>query len=229
MKIKDLVDTDHPLVIEKAEELTGHIDGDAERVASIFNYVRDGITFAFPCGGDLVAASETIKSARGQCNTKGTLFLALCRAAGIEARLHFSSIKKEIQRGLFTGLMYRLMPDEISHSWIEVKLEGRWHRIDAYINDFDFYQKGKSALAARNWDTGFSISCSAGSSTADLDFEDEGFVQMDAVVKDHGIHEPEDYFASELYLNRPGFFKLFIYRLVVGRINRRVEKMRSSE
>ncbi len=229
MKLKQLADTASPLVQKKAEELTATLTGDREKVRAIFHYVRDGIDFGFPSAGDLVSASETISSGMGQCNNKGILFLALCRGAGINARLHFSSIKKEIQRGLFTGLMYRLMPDTISHSWVEAEVEGAWHRIDSYINDIDFYHAGKCILAERNWDTGFSISCSGGSSTAELDFEEEGFVQMDAVIEDHGVHEPEEYFTSSLYLNRPGFFKLMIYRLVVPGINDVIRKMRSGQ
>ena len=69
----------------------------------------------------------------------GTLFLALCRAAGVPARLHFSLIDKRIQRGLFHGLAYRLLPKRLSHSWLEVEIDGTWRRIDGYINDAPFF------------------------------------------------------------------------------------------
>jgi hypothetical protein len=52
---------------------------------------------------------------------------------------------------------------------------------------------------------------------------------MDAVVDDHGVwDEPADYYASARYRNRPGFFKLWLYRLLVGGINRRVRAIRGT-
>lgn len=79
-------------------------------LARIFRYVRDDIVFGFPLKGDFVKASETINLGYGQCNTKATLLLALCKASGIPARIHFSWIRKDIQKGFFTGLAYWLMP-----------------------------------------------------------------------------------------------------------------------
>lgn len=227
MKKIILSDFDHPIVKAKAAELTNKTAADKDKIQNIFNYVRDEIAFGFPANGDIMRASQTIVLKMGQCNTKSTLFLALCKAAGIPARIHFSTIKKEIQRGLFTGIAYRIMPDTLSHSWIEVKTDGEWIRIDSYINDKGFYAAGKYQLKKRKWNTGFSISCTSGESSADLNLNEEKFVQMDAVIDDHGVwDEPMDYYNSSLYKNRPGFIKLCMYRLMVGRINRRVKKLR---
>jgi hypothetical protein len=139
----------------------------------------------------------------------------------------FSLINKEIQRGLFPRFAYRLMPPLISHAWLEVEVEGRWRRIDSYINDEDFYQAGKRELGAKGWQTGYSVSCSKGASSSELSLDDERFVQMDAVAEDQGTYEePADYYASDSYKNRPGAVKLLIYRLIVGKINRRVARLR---
>lgn len=108
--IPPLVDHDHPLVRETAERLIGDETSPRGQLAQLFSYVRDEILFGFPADGDLMKASETILLGMGQCNTKGTLLVALCRSVGIPARMHFSLIKKEIQRGLFTGIGYALMP-----------------------------------------------------------------------------------------------------------------------
>lgn len=101
-----LADYDHPLVKSIAHQLTdstSRVDGKVER---IFYYVRDEIAFFFPDEGDFVKASEILQTKRGQCNTKGTLFLALCKAVEIPARLHFSLISKQIQRGFCSGWSY---------------------------------------------------------------------------------------------------------------------------
>lgn len=108
--IPRLVDYGHPLVRETVARLTRGEVSLRGKLEKLFYYVRDEIRFGFPKNGDLVKASDTIRLGMGQCNTKGVLFFSLCKAAGIPARIHFSLIKKEIQRGLFTGIGYALMP-----------------------------------------------------------------------------------------------------------------------
>ncbi len=50
---------------------------------------------------------------------------------------------------------------------------------------------------------------------------------MDAVVEDQGVWaDPADYYSTKHYKNRPGRFKLFVYGLLVGRVNKRVESLR---
>ena len=226
-KMQRLADFDHSLVIKTAKDAAGSAATDRDRLRQLFFYVRDEILFGFPANGDLVKASDTIRLKMGQCNTKGTLFLALCKALGIPARMHFSAIRREIQRGLFVGPMYRLMPETISHAWLEVEIDGVWRRLDSYINDESFYLAGRVELKARGWETGFSVSCAAGESGAEFSIDREKFVQMGAVTEDHGVwDEPADYYNSGMYRNRPGILKLLIYRLAVGRINRRVNRLR---
>jgi hypothetical protein len=224
-----LADDHQPLVRETAHRLTLAKQTDREKLEGLFYYVRDEIKFGFPLSGDLTPASATIRLQMGQCNTKGTLFLALCKVAGIPARIHFSLIDKRIQKGLFPGLMYWLLPPFLSHSWVEVQVDGRWRRIDSYINDRDFYQAGKQALGNSGWDTGFSIACSGGPSGIELNLEEEAFVQMGAVTEDHGVWEdPADYYATDLYKNRPSAIKLLFYRWRIGKVNQKVAQMRQS-
>lgn len=218
----------HPAVVAKAAELTDSKTGDKEKLASIFAFVRDEIRFGFPPNGDLTTASETLRLGMGQCNTKGTLFLALCKASSIPARLHFSLIDKDIQRGLFTGLAYWLMPPSLSHCWIEVRVDDQWHAIDSYINDEAFAQAGAAELARCGWDTGFSLACSGGPISTEFRLDRESFVQMDAVVKDQGVWDiPSRYYESSHYKNRLGWFRRLMYRLLIGRSNRRIRTLRN--
>ena len=222
-----LADYDNPLVRKTAERSIGDANTVREKLNRLFHYVRDDIKFGFTQDGDLVKASTTIRLGKGQCNTKGTLLLALCKAVEIPARIHFSLIKKEIQRGLFTGLGYKLMPPLLSHSWIEVEVDGKWRSIDSYINDEAYYQAAKSELQKKGWDTGYSISCPDGECSCDFNIDQELFVQMGAVVGDHGVwDDPCDYYATDRYQNRPNTMKLFLYSLMIWRINRRIESMR---
>ena len=223
-----LADFDHPLVRGLAERLTVGATSEREKLERLFEYVRDEVKFQFPIEGDLIKASDVIRARSGQCNTKGTLLLALCKAAGIRARIHFSLIKKDIQRGFFTGLAFWLMPSRISHSWIEVEIDGSWRKIDAYINDRPLQVGAVSELKQRGWRTGFSVALpKEGEPAGDLDIDAERFSQMAAVTDDHGTYDdPAQYYASAQYQNRPSRPRLWLYRHMVGGINERVERLR---
>ena len=224
-----LADHGHPLVKDLAARLTQCQETQRQKIEAIFLYVRDDIAFGFPAEGDMVPAWRTIELKLGQCNTKTTLFVALCRAAGIQARAHFSLISRDIQRGLFRGVMFRLMPREISHSWAEVLVDGRWVALDGFINDMPYFLAARRRLRQLGWDVGLSVACNAGDASADFDLTHEKYVQMAAVTTDQGVwDEPGQYYASGLYANRPGFFKLAVYRLLLPLLNARVAKLRNS-
>jgi len=227
--ITNLADHGNPTVKNKALILTKYCETIEDRIKAFFCYVRDDIKFQFPDEGDFVPASQTIKYGYGACNNKTILYLALCRAIGIEARIHFSLIDKSIQRGLIKGLFYWIIPQKISHGWLEVKLKNSWFPIDSYINDTEYYIVAKKKLRERGWNTGYSIACSKNESSSELDFDKEQFVQMDAVTDDHGVYvDPADYFKSPSYKNRPNVLTLFIYKVFISSVNNRVKKMRYS-
>jgi len=80
-----LADYDNPLVRKAAERLTGNTNTVLEKLDRLFHYVRDDIKVGFTQDGDLVKASTTTRLGKGQCNTKGTLLLALCKAVDLPA------------------------------------------------------------------------------------------------------------------------------------------------
>ena len=75
---------------------------DFERIKSIYNYVRDEILFGYNIDDD-IPASRVLSDGYGQCNTKGTLFMALLRACDIPCRVHGFTIDKKLQKGAMTG------------------------------------------------------------------------------------------------------------------------------
>ena len=225
--MKPLSDSTHPLVQETAKTLTMGVSEPRDKLANIFHYVRDEILFGFPPEGDFVKASQTIKRGYGQCNTKGILILALCQAVGIPARLHFSRISKEIQHGFLMGLFYSQMPKEVTHSWLEVQLNGQWVQVDTYINDIDLHNAALRRLKCIGWNTGFSVSRVEGEPSATLDMDKTQYSQMGAVVGDDGTwNDAADFFNGSRYLNRPGVIKQWLYRLYLPLANRRVRRLR---
>ncbi len=111
-----------------------------ERIRSIYNFIRDEIRFGYNVD-DSIPASKVLKDGYGQCNTKGTLFMALLRAVGIPCRVHGFTIRKELQEGAMTGFVYKQAPKNIFHSWVEVYLEGKWYELEAFIIDKDYLGK----------------------------------------------------------------------------------------
>ncbi|MDF2986562.1 MAG: transglutaminase family protein [Eubacterium sp.] len=223
------IDSGSTHVKEIAKVLIENTKSTEDIVRNIFYYVRDEIEFGFLPEADFVKASDIILRKKGQCNNKTILFKALCEAAGIEARIHYSSIDKAIHTGLYKGLAYKLLPREISHSWIELKVGNEWVKIDSFINDLKFYEKGRTILKNSGKKVGYSVSCSVGDSSADFSLDSTKFVQMGSVREDHGVYDdPQEYFSSEKYNNNPGKFKMFIYRRYLKRLNARIEAIRNS-
>jgi hypothetical protein len=223
-----LSDFDHPVVEKKAAELTAAKRTPLEKVESIFHFVRDGIQFGFTPKWDEVKASEVISCGIGYCNTKATLFLALSRASGIPARIHFGLIDMRIMRGILPSFAFPFMPEAGGHSWIEVELEGQWKPIDSYINDRAFYEHALKRLKESGSALGYSVSFLDGKSSCDFNFGEKGFVHMGAVVEDHGTWEdPSEYFASDKYL-RFNTIQLFSYPLLAALANRNINAIRAS-
>lgn len=89
-----------------------------ERLKSIYDFVRDEILFGYNID-DNVPASKVLADGYGQCNTKGTLFMAILRACNIPCRVHGFTIDKKLQKGAMTGVVYKNAPQNVFHSWVE--------------------------------------------------------------------------------------------------------------
>jgi hypothetical protein len=223
---KRLSDYDHPSIETKAEELTRNKINRLDKIESLFYFIRDEIRFGFPPKWDAVKASETLQYRMGYCNTKATLLLALCKAAGIPARIHTGLIDIEIMRGVFPSFAFPFLPSSGGHSWIEINIKDEWKPIDSYINDKPFYEVALKRLQESGKMTAFSISHAKGESSCEFNFGEKGFVQMGAVVEDHGVWDDySEYMSSNKYssMNR---MQLMAYPLIALISNRNIERLR---
>ena len=227
---KNLADYNHPLVVQKARELTRGVSTDRGKIEKLFYYVRDEIRYGFLKELDYLTASDIIRRKMGQSNNKGILFFSLCKALDIPVRMHFSIINKAILRGLFTGLAYKILSEQISHCWIEVLVEDTWRSIDTYICDEDYYRAAMTELNSCSRDSGYPLACPADGSGLAFNIDQEEPVLMDAVVLDQGVYDdPSDYFYSMRYVNRFAIVKFFIFQhVIIPWVNRRTERMRLS-
>ncbi len=197
-----------------------------ERIRSIYNFIRDEIRFGYNVD-DSIPASKVLKDGYGQCNTKGTLFMALLRAVGIPCRVHGFTIRKELQEGAMTGFVYKQAPKNIFHSWVEVYLEGKWYELEAFIIDKDYLgklqQKNSSCTGAF---------CKFGVGVEDfknpvIDFNrNNTYIQSTGINQDFGIYDSPDALLKKHH-QEMGFIKKYAFRYY-GRhmMNRNVKKIR---
>lgn len=121
---------------------------DIDKIGAVYDFVRNDIAFGYNRADD-IPASEVLSDGYGQCNTKGTLLMALLRAVGLKCRTHGFTIHKGVQRGVVPELVYPIAPKEILHSWIEVELDGGWVNLEGFILDNAFLEVLQSSFADR--------------------------------------------------------------------------------
>ncbi len=199
-----------------------------ERIKAIYNFVRDEILFGYN-SDDSIRASKVLADGYGQCNTKGTLFMALLRGCGIPCRIHGFTIDKKLQKGAMTGLVYALAPRNVFHSWVEVCLDGVWYELEAFILDKPYLE----SLQSINSDCTGAF-CGYGVAVEDfrnpvVDFErNSTYIQSEGINQDFGVYDSPDDLLREHHQEMSSL-KAFTYRNI-GRhlMNANVKKIRNA-
>ncbi len=200
-----------------------------ERTQSIYRFVRDEILFGYNID-DAIPASCVLSDGYGQCNTKGTLFMALLRACHIPCRVHGFTIDKHLQYGAMTGLVYRKAPNNVFHSWVEVWQDGRWYELEGFILD-SLYLRALQHRFLPNADGSF---CGYGVAISDfmnppIDFNCcNTYIQRDGINQDFGVFDSPDELFSSHQQDMHGL-KRFAYRHLGRHImNHNVNRIRHS-
>ena len=133
------VDSDSPIIREKAEEITRGCTTDADKTVAIHRYVRD-LIFDISGGFEMLLdgrgkASDLIREGRGFCMHKAVGFAALCRACGIPARIGFEIVDCPDKPFLSEKMrkMYGTRPQPW-HSAGEAYLDGKWIVVDCTVD-----------------------------------------------------------------------------------------------
>jgi len=197
------------------------------KIQKIYNFVRDEIKFGFNTD-DSIPASEVLRDGYGQCNTKGTLLMALLRAVGIPCRFHGFTIDKKLQKGAMTGLIYKLAPQSIVHSWVEVFWNERWYNIEGFILDRRYLKNLQQKFS--DCTAGF---CGYGVATDNFQNPqiewngNDTYIQKEGIHHDFGVFDsPDDFF--EKHKQRLSPLKKWIFRNVARKLmNRNVERIRA--
>ena len=128
------IDSDHPAVIAFARRQAQGAD-DRERAVALTLAVRDGFRYD-PYKADLsptgMRASTVLAQGYGWCVSKAVLLAAVCRAAGIPARLGFADVRNHLS----TERMRKNMETEIFywHGYTDLWLDGAWRKATPAFN-----------------------------------------------------------------------------------------------
>ncbi len=220
------LDIGHPAVIDAMRRATSGVTTPRERAVRIHDYVRDTIRFGWAPEFYRQKASEVLASGIGYCNTKSTLFVAMLRAAGIPARLHFVGLRAEILHGLISsGTGY------VDHSYSEVLIDGRWLRVDSYIVDRPLAIKARARLLREGRVLGYGVHRSGvsewdGQGDAFSQFVDDGTV-AGLGNADHGVYaDVGAFYDSGLGVNRLSLPLRIVFGWVSASANARAERLR---
>lgn len=198
------------------------------QIGATYDFVRNEIAFGYNRADDL-RASEVLSDGYGQCNTKGTLFMALLRGLGIPCRLHGFTIHKELQRGVVPELIYPLAPAEILHSWVEVETENGWVNLEGFILDTPFLR-----TLQKEFDGAESL-CGYGAGTGCLSAPpvewtgDDTYIQKSGITRDLGVFDSPDEF-YRMHHQKLGVLRDWLYRHVIRHwMNARVRAIRNGK
>ncbi|RED10634.1 transglutaminase-like domain-containing protein [Pontivivens insulae] len=220
-----LLDFNEPSIVALVEERGWRTLSARDRIGAAYEFVRNEILFGYNYD-DALPASRVLADGYGQCNTKGTLLMALLRALDVPCRFHGFTIDKGLQRGVVPELIYPIAPRNIIHSWVEVYFEDRWINLEGFILDAAMLGALQTAFPKRQ------SLCAYGAGTDALQrpcvsWQGEStYIQRTGINYDFGVFDaPDAFYADHRQL---GGLKGLLYRAVIRHwMNRRVARMRA--
>ncbi len=223
-----MLDFNHPQIQSLIEQRHWRDLSQYDAIGEIYNYVRDEISFGYNAD-DRIPASQVFKDGYGQCNTKGTLLIALLRAVGVPTRFHGFTIYNELQRGAIPNHLFFFAPKRIIHSWVEIYYKDRWINLEGYIIDKPYLKQIQSRFAEDNESfSGFGIATKCLASP-DVDWTGEDtYIQSDGIADDFGTYEQPDDFYLKHGSNLTGIKKVLFRYALRHLMNRNVNNIRSN-
>ncbi|WP_353096012.1 transglutaminase-like domain-containing protein [Tissierella praeacuta] len=200
-----------------------------QKVLEIYNFVRDEIKFGYNID-DTLPASRVLKDGYGQCNTKGTLFMALLRAVDIPCRIHGFTINKELQKGAMTGLMYKIAPQNVVHSWVEILFDGNWLNLEGFILDVSYLNKLQDKFSkCKGSFCGYGIATDDFKNPQIYWNKNDTYIQKEGINQDFGVFDSPDEFFS-MHSQELSTLKKWFYQHIGRKLmNQNVSKIREIE
>jgi transglutaminase-like putative cysteine protease len=129
------IESEHPSVVEYANDVTDHDSNDVDTAKALFYAVRDDIRYD-PYKIDLrpegMRASAALENKYGFCIPKAVLLAASARAKGIPSRLGFADVKNHLN----TERLKQIMQTNVFafHGYTELFLGDKWVKATPAFN-----------------------------------------------------------------------------------------------
>ncbi|MDN5200105.1 transglutaminase family protein [Fulvivirgaceae bacterium BMA10] len=199
-----------------------------EQIKAIYLFVRDEMAFGYNLH-DEIPASKVLKDGYGQCNTKSTLLMALLRVLDIPCRFHGFTIDKALQQGAIKGIWYKLAPQNIVHSWVEVFYKNQWFHLEGVILDRKYLEQLQNKFSDCN-----KTFCGYGAFTdnfrnPEIDWqENHTYIQKLGINQDFGLFDNPDSFYKD-HGQDLSFLKSVLFRNLIRHLmNKNVNRIRTN-
>jgi transglutaminase-like putative cysteine protease len=131
----EFIDSDHESIRAKARETAGSAPDPVERARVLYRAVRDEIRYdpyIDYTDPETYRASSVLAKGHGYCVGKASVYVALCRAAGIPARLGLADVKNH----LATPRLLEAVGTEVFayHGYVEIMPEREWIKATPTFN-----------------------------------------------------------------------------------------------
>ncbi len=133
---EEMIESDDPAIVARARELTAGARDAWEAARRLSRFVAEEIAYQVPGG----SAKHTLETRRGECGAHAALLVALCRAAGIPARVVSGAVYSHLHGGSFG-----------QHAWVEIFM-GKgpgWVPVDPTMHEVDRCDAGHLRLGER--------------------------------------------------------------------------------
>ncbi len=221
-----MTDSSASSVDETTRRVVANAQNERERAVRIHDFVRDEIKFGWSAGFYDQRAKDVLAARVGYCNTKSTLFVAMLRAVGIEARQRFMNIDAAIVRDF-------LDPETtyVDHSYTEVKIDGRWLKVDSYVVDRTLADAARARLQREGKIVGYGVHQNG---TSDWDGTNDAFSQFvndgsypRLSTKDFGVYDDvHAFYASGNGVNTQPWIVRQLIGFLSRNANQRIENIR---
>ena len=129
LEAEDFIQSDDPVLIEKAKEITKGSKDSWEAACRLSKWVSENISYAIPGG---MTARNTYDLKAGECGAHSILLAAFCRAVGIPARVVWGCMYVPNYGGAFG-----------QHGWSEIYMgKAGWITVDSTASEIDYVDSG---------------------------------------------------------------------------------------
>ena len=131
----EFIDSDHERIRAKARQVSGSVSDPVQRAGLLYRAVRDEIRYdpyIDYTDPETYRASSVLAKGHGYCVGKASVYVALCRAIGIPARLGLADVKNHLAT---PRLLETVGTDVFAyHGYVEIMPEREWVKATPTFN-----------------------------------------------------------------------------------------------